>query len=80
MNAPARILSSGMKQRLKFAFALVHSPPILILDEPMSNLDSAGKQMVRGMMDAQIQKGVLIVATNDTGDVARVKDTVNLDG
>ena len=32
-----------MKQRVKFIFALMHSPEVLILDEPTSNLDDEGK-------------------------------------
>jgi len=31
-----------MKQRLKYAFALLHNPIVLILDEPTSNLDDEG--------------------------------------
>ncbi len=35
-----------MKQRLKFIFALMHSPEVLIFDEPTSNLDEEGKKVV----------------------------------
>jgi len=35
--------SSGMKQRMKFIFALMHSPELILLDEPTSNLDDEGK-------------------------------------
>ena len=44
---PVRGFSSGMKQRLKYAMALIHRPPVLILDEPMSNLDADGIAIVR---------------------------------
>jgi heme exporter protein A len=63
--------SSGMKQRLKYAFALLHKPALLVLDEPMSNLDEAGIQMVREIIEAQKQVGIAVVATNDA-DEARL--------
>lgn len=64
-----RTYSSGMKQRLKYAFALLHQPPLLILDEPTSNLDSEGVQIVQQIMKEQLDRGVLIVATNDDDDL-----------
>ncbi len=39
--------SSGMKQRLKYAFALLHNPEVLILDEPISNLDAEGIELIK---------------------------------
>jgi heme exporter protein A len=57
--------SSGMKQRLKYAFALLHNPIVLILDEPTSNLDEDGIEFVQRMVKQQKEEGVLIVATND---------------
>lgn len=57
--------SSGMKQRVKFAAALLADPPLLLLDEPNVNLDAAGLEMVRGIIDRQIDAGALVVvATN----------------
>jgi heme exporter protein A len=57
--------SSGMKQRLKYAFALLHNPIVLILDEPTSNLDEEGIEFVQGIVKQQKEEGVLVVATND---------------
>jgi heme exporter protein A len=68
-NDPVRTYSSGMKQRMKYAFALIHRPPILILDEPTSNLDAEGIRMVKDIMSEQQQQGILIVATNDLTDL-----------
>ncbi len=57
--------SSGMKQRLKYTFALLHNPIVLILDEPTSNLDEEGIKFVQCIVKQQKEEGVLIVATND---------------
>lgn len=66
---PVHGFSSGMKQRLKYALALAHQPRILILDEPMSNLDADGMSIVRGIMHEQRNRGLLVVATNDLTDI-----------
>jgi len=78
-ETPARVFSSGMKQRLKYAFALIHRPPVLLLDEPMSNLDLQGRDFVRKLMRSQTSHGALIVATNDLADVEHIASHVNLD-
>jgi heme exporter protein A len=79
-NDAVRTFSSGMKQRMKYAFALIHNPSILILDEPTSNLDTEGITMVKQIMSEQIQHGILIVATNDLSDVEHCDVQVDLNG
>lgn len=74
-----RTYSSGMKQRAKYAAALLHRPTLLLLDEPMSNLDSDGVAIVRGIMAEQAEGGMLVVATNDSTDVERFDERVDLD-
>jgi heme exporter protein A len=63
---------------MKYAFALIHQPEILILDEPTSNLDTEGIAMVKEIMAEHRTKGILIVATNDLSDVDQFNYQVNL--
>lgn len=62
--------SSGMLQRVKYLTAIYHNPEILVLDEPTSNLDEAGKNFVRQTIAAQSEKGMVIIATNEPEEVA----------
>jgi heme exporter protein A len=73
-----RTYSSGMKQRVKYAFALLHTPPVLVLDEPMSNLDGEGITIVRTIMAEQRRHGILVVATNDLSDIDTFERRVDL--
>jgi heme exporter protein A len=69
--------SSGMQQRVKVAAALLHEPPILILDEPSTNLDEPGRAMVRAVQDEHVaQGGLLIVATNHASEAETCDRTV----
>lgn len=61
--------SSGMKQRLKFIFALMHSPELLILDEPTSNLDNEGKDKVYSILRKESGSSVIIIASNEDSDL-----------
>jgi len=65
---PVGTYSSGMKQRLKYAFAILYSPPVLVLDEPSSNLDQEGTEIVRGILLEQRTRGVALIATNEPGE------------
>ncbi|HUL43665.1 MAG TPA: ABC transporter ATP-binding protein [Bacteroidota bacterium] len=73
-----RTYSSGMKQRLKYAFALLHNPQLLLLDEPTSNLDSEGMATVYQIMEEQVTRGILIIATNDAEDLKRTDRVLDL--
>ena len=57
--------SSGMAQRLRYAYALLHTPPLLLLDEPTVTLDHQGVAIVERLVARQRNRGVVIVATND---------------
>ena len=68
-----------MKQRLKYAFALLHQPPVLLLDEPTSNLDAEGTRMVFDTVSRHRASGIVIIATNDPEEVKYCDDSVSLD-
>lgn len=61
--------SSGMKQRMKFIFALQHSPKIILLDEPTSNLDNAGKEAVYQLVREEAKENLVIIASNEQSDL-----------
>lgn len=71
--------SSGMKQRLKFVFALVHSPQLIILDEPTSNLDEEGKNSVYKIIEQEGKKGIVIVASNEKSDLSFCNNIIQLE-
>ncbi len=69
--------SSGMLQRLKLAQALVHDPPLLILDEPTNGLDPSGRRQILdliGILNHEHGKSVLL-STHLLEDVERVCDS-----
>ncbi len=61
--------SSGMKQRMKFIFALIHNPELLIFDEPTSNLDDEGKNSVYEIIEDKSKESIIIIASNDKADL-----------
>jgi heme exporter protein A len=59
-------LSTGMHQRVKLAFAVQAEPRILLLDEPGSNLDAPGRELVAAVVHEFAERGAaVVIATND---------------
>ncbi len=59
-----------MKQRVKLAQAVIHEPAVLLLDEPSSNLDTAGHDAVARLVDRFRARAAVAVATNDPREMA----------
>ena len=62
-NAYARTLSGGMKRRLLVAKAMVHSPPILVLDEPTAGVDVDLRRQLWELVSELNHDGVTVVLT-----------------
>jgi ABC-type multidrug transport system ATPase subunit len=63
-----KFFSSGMKQRVKLALAIFSDSPVLLLDEPCSNLDKTGVAWYSEMISAYCTERIVIVASNQNKD------------
>ncbi|MEQ9309667.1 MAG: ABC transporter ATP-binding protein [Balneolaceae bacterium] len=72
-------LSTGQQQRIKLASALIRNSEILFLDEPGSNLDEKGHDLVANIITQQKKQGTLIIlASNDPKEIELCDHIVNL--
>jgi heme exporter protein A len=70
--------SSGMRQRVKLAQAVLHRPAVLLLDEPSSNLDTGGHEIVAGVVRRFRAEAAVAVATNDPREMAWGDERIEL--
>jgi heme exporter protein A len=73
-------LSSGMKQRLRLAFALLGGPPLLLLDEPGSHLDDEGRACVERIVAEESRRGLVVIATNEQREWGLAERRIELRG
>jgi len=78
-NDEVKNYSSGMKQRIKLAFAIINDPKILLLDEPRTNLDVEGIDIVYKVAEEQVKNGILILATNESEDTSLCKRIISIE-
>jgi ABC-2 type transport system ATP-binding protein len=65
-------LSKGYKQRVGFAQALLHDPPVLVLDEPTDGLDPNQKNEVRGLIKSMAAEKAVILSTHILEEVEAI--------
>ncbi len=69
--------SKGMRQRIKLAQALLHDPPLLVLDEPLSGIDPVGRaEMVTLFRELAEQGKCLLISSHELDELEKLTDHV----
>lgn len=63
-NRPVRTYSTGMRQRLGLAQAIMEKPRLLLLDEPTSAIDANGREIIYALLNKMRSEGVTMVVTS----------------
>ena len=78
-DVPARVLSSGNRQRLGLAAVLAHGPDLIILDEPTNALDPAGVILLREVLLRRAESGAcVLVSSHHLDEVARIAQHITV--
>jgi len=72
MDQPIETLSKGYKRRVGLAQAILHDPPVLILDEPTDGLDPNQKHEVRELIKAMAEEKAIVLSTHILEEVEAV--------
>ena len=76
---PTGSLSKGLQQKVSLARALLHEPPVLILDEPVSGLDPHGLREVREIIVQQRNRGkAILLSSHALSEIERSADRVGI--
>ena len=67
-NKPIKYFSSGMKQRVRLALALLTESEVVLLDEPAANLDRKAIEWYRNLIDTNKDERIIIVCSNSQSD------------
>lgn len=77
INEPVGTFSRGMIQRLAIARAIIHSPQLLLLDEPYNGLDQQGKRLLTNIILKMKGKGAtIVVVTHDIRQAVEISDRI----
>jgi ABC-type multidrug transport system ATPase subunit len=77
-NKLIKYFSSGMKQRLKLALAFCSDTPMLMLDEPTSNLDSQGVEWYLSLVQRYAANRLTIICSNQEHEHSFCKHQLNI--
>jgi len=78
VNKQIRNYSSGMKQRVKLAQAIFSDVPVILLDEPCTNLDAAGIQLYHNLINDYCKNRMVVVSSNDEVEYRFCKEKLNI--
>lgn len=79
LNKQIRYYSSGMKQRVKLAQAIFGNTPVLLLDEPLTNLDAQGAETYNILLEQYTKDKTVIISSNDEREFHFCKEKINLE-
>ena len=77
-NKQIRYYSSGMKQRIKLAQAIFSDVPLMLLDEPCTNLDIAGFELYNTLINKYGHNKTIIVSSNDINEYSFCENVINI--
>jgi ABC-2 type transport system ATP-binding protein len=78
LHKPIKYFSSGMKQRLKLGLAFFSDTPVLMLDEPTSNLDAQGVAWYLSQVEERSRGRLLIICSNQPQEYAFCHNLIDL--
>ena len=78
MHKQIRYFSSGMKQRLKLAQCILTDSPVLLLDEPCTNLDADGVHLYQRLIADYGKERMILVSSNDEVEFAFCEKRINI--
>lgn len=73
-----RYYSSGMKQRIKLAQAIFSDAPLLLLDEPCTNLDASGYDLYHQLIKDYAKNKTIIVSSNDANEFSFCENIIRI--
>ena len=77
-NKQIRYYSSGMKQRVKLAQGIFSAAPIVLLDEPCTNLDAAGIELYHRLINDYCKDRLVVVSSNDEVEYKFCEKKINI--
>jgi len=77
-NKQIRYYSSGMKQRIKLAQAVFSDTPLLLLDEPCTNLDAVGFSLYNSLIGEFCSNKTIIVSSNDINEYSFCTEVISI--
>lgn len=78
-NKKIKNFSSGMKQRIRLMLSIFADTPMLLLDEPTTNLDKEGREWYKNMIDQYVKNRLLIICSNQNHEIDMCPEKLQLE-